>query len=296
MNGVGHVLSGVGEPMTDDEPYGFNLSPDFAPWWKQIPGAYGEETRTRRTPERGEAFVAKDNIHPSWPVTKGNDERNLRSSFTGKPIKQLPHRNYPGSFPHGWVDYNDLYAATGPERGPRPSGWESAPRYADEKARAIEAAMPSPWASEENMVYDISGFGDLASAMGHHGFGHLGLYVPPSVSTAIASQATTAALEAATPSLAMQISSAVVDFGSSSAALYLQQREMERQRAAERTRLALEAQRLELLRKQAAAAGVPFRPTSGVGLGTVALAGGGVVAIAALVYALTRGKRKGGRR
>jgi hypothetical protein len=306
-----HELAGLGEPQTDDpmdQDFGINLTPGFAPWWKQVPPPKGmpqsAATGARAKPSRGELFRAKDAYRESFPYTPSMDARDLPSSDTQEPLKQLPHRDYPGSFPHRWIDYRDLYPATGPEQGPTPSGWEPAPMLSHEEMRAVNAAMPGPWASPEDMAQDISGikgFGSLHEAFtaGRRVRG-MGQLVPSSVTTAIAGQAmqagATAAAQGATPSTTAQIISSVVDFGSSAASLYLQQRQIEQQREAERKARALEAQRLALLQQQAAAAGVPFRPPpseGGIGTGTIVGAAAGVAVLGTLVYILTR---KGGRR
>ena len=295
----------VGLPPDDllDQDSAAGLARNWAPWWHPMPAArapVGPVPRQGR-PERGEAYIARADRRASRPLTWSSDERNLPSPFTGKPLRRYPVRAYPGSFPHGWIDHADLRPAAGPEDRsmPSPPGW-APPVAIDEERRAVDAALPGPWVAEEAMANDISGFGfgSLHDAfMGGPRLGDLGqAAIPTSVTSAIAGQAlqagATAAAQGATPSLTQQIVNSVVDFGSSAASLYLQQREMERRRQEERRLRALEAQRLAA---QAAAAGVPFRPVSadgGIGVGTVAGSGAGVLALGALAYALTRKGRR----
>jgi hypothetical protein len=299
-----HELAGLGEPQTDDPmdaDFGINLSPGFAPWWKQIPPPdmpQSAATGARARPARGELFRAKDAYRESMPVTPDNDARDLPSSFTGKPLKQLPHRDYPGSFPHGWMDYGRLYAATGPEQGPTPSGWEPAPMLSREEMRAVDATLPGPWSSPEDMVQDISGFGSLREAfIGRPRMGGMGqLMVPPSVTSSLAATASTEAAKAAAagakPSETAQIISSIVDFGSSAASIYLQQQEIERRKKEEARLRELERQRLELerqrLQQQATAMGVPVPQPGGIGTGTIVGAAAGVALLGTLVYILTR--------
>jgi hypothetical protein len=255
MNGVaGHVpvarpgVAGLGQSDVD-----WNLTPDWwmteavAPWWRRPALRPGETTRTRRTPEGGEERAVPTADRASWPLTPSNDERNVPSAFTGRPLRRLPKQTYPGSYPHGWIPYEDLTGRVDVEAAPMPSGWLPPQRLSEEEARAVQAGFPAPWAPPEAMAYDVSGFGDLAAAMGAARLSGLGVYVPPSVSTAIASEATAAAAQEAakgsTWDTIAKVTSAVTDFGSSAAALYLQKREIDRQRLEEeRRRAALAAQ------------------------------------------------------
>jgi len=140
------------------------LDPKYAPWWIQPPLRPGEITTYRRTPAGGEVSIQQTADREGMPLTPSNDERNLPSSWTGKPLKRLPAQNYPGSYPHGWIPYEQVRAAVGPEMGPRPFGWHPAP----EMNSGIDAAAPVPYSSEDQMVYDISGFSSLHDVGGLH--------------------------------------------------------------------------------------------------------------------------------
>jgi hypothetical protein len=179
MNGVGRVmkrrisnpprlsLSDIvpsdANPISTDElgmdPKG--LSPNYAPWWVQPPLRPGEVDTQRATPTPGETRDAYSAYRRSSPLTPSNDARDLTNSFTGKPLRQLPRHNYPGSFPHTWIPYEDLQVATGPEMGPTPPGWAPVPSSAQLQARAENGGQPVPWVAEDSMTHDISGFSSL---------------------------------------------------------------------------------------------------------------------------------------
>jgi hypothetical protein len=137
------------------------LSPNYAPWWTQLPLEPGEVTTQRGTPTPGEARIARSAYWKSSPLTPNNDARDLPVSFTGKPLQQLPRQNYPGSFPHTWMPYEDQIPATGPEMGPQPSGWSPIPGSSQGQAAAENGGQPVPWVAEDQMTHDISGFASL---------------------------------------------------------------------------------------------------------------------------------------
>lgn len=203
---IRHELSGLGQ-ANGNWAYPARVPPRIGP---------NEFWTKRRLPEPGETWAA-DHTYPSKPMTPQNDERNLPDSETQLPILQLPRRDYPGSYPHGWIDYEDMAAALGPDLPPIPPGWLRPMNAAGEKQRAIDAAMPTPWSSPERMARDISGMGGLAAVVGAS--------VPSdavvgAAAGAVATQAAQAQAAGAPSSIVNQI----VEFGSSVAALYLQKR------------------------------------------------------------------------
>lgn len=235
-----HELRGLGQPQTDHDEFGFDLSPTFAPWWKEIPGRKDDWIRTRRTPERGELFKAQDAYRPAWPTTPSNDERNLPTP-SGKPLVRLEVRKFTRTFPHTTIDYSQLSPQVGPEDTPMPSGWMPPPRFDDEEARAVNAVVGSPAAYPEDMTTDISGFGSLHEAFfGNYMADIPGIVVslddPPAqaATAAVAQQAAAAQAAGAAPSVVAEI----INFGSQAASLYLQQRAIEKAKAAQPSLLA----------------------------------------------------------
>ena len=292
-------LSDMGQPDTVHDDFGLDLSVNYAPWWTELPIPKGlprtNPTGARANLEPGQTYRATDSYRPAIPMTPNNDERNLPSSFTQQPIKQLPHQNYPGSYPHGWIPYEELSPQVFPDTPPRPSGWVGAPKLSDEKKRAIDAVHPEPWLPDEFQVYDVSGFGSLQGAMrGMRGMHGMGVIVPPSVTAAVANDAMKAGADAAaaggTASDVEKAIAAVVDIGSQAAALYMQKRAMDEQ--------------ADLLKKQQAAIQNANRgpmtatlpPTSGSSYTTPLVIGGGLALAAALAAVLLSKKKKGGRR
>ena len=297
-------LSDMGQPDSVQDDFGMDLSVNYDPWWTEPQIPKGGMPRTNPTGARanlqpGETYRATDSYRPAQPMTPNNDERNLPSSYTQAPIKQLPHQNYPGSFPHGWIPYEELSPQVFPDTPPRPSGWVGIPKLSDEKKRAIDAVHPEPWLPDEFQVYDVSGgFGSLQGAMhGMHGMRGMGVIVPPSVTTAVANDAMKAGAEAAaagaTPSDVEKAIAAVIDIGSQAGALYLQKRAMDEQ--------------ADLLKKQQAAAAAQqavnrgpatatLPPSGGSSLTTPLVIGGGLALAATIAALLLSKKKKGGRR
>jgi hypothetical protein len=235
-----------GTPTSEDDlgldPKG--LSPNYAPWWVQPRLKSDEVTTQRGTPTPGETRKAYSADHPAFPMTPSNDARDLPNSYTGKPLRQLPRRNYPGDFPHTWIPYEDLQNATGPEMGPTQPGYAPIPSEAQMRARASDGGAPVPWVAEDHMTHDISGFSSL-SQLGQNGWlrhvmgqrvrgrmvAHLkgmgdipGMVVdldapaPAAAVNAVTNQAVTAAAAGASPDTITQI----IDFGSKAATLALQ--------------------------------------------------------------------------
>ena len=154
-----HELRGMGQ--WDNDEFGLDLTPNVAPWWQEPPIPKGlprtNPTGARANFEPVETYRATDAYRPSEPFTPSNDERNLPSSWTQEPLKQLPKRNFNVSFPHGWIPYDEVQAVIGPDTPPRPSGWATAPLLSQEKARAIDAVHPEPWMPDDLQVYDAIG-------------------------------------------------------------------------------------------------------------------------------------------
>ena len=179
LNDMGDSIS---NPM-DNSDLGLDpkgLDPNYAPWWTQLPLNPGEVTTQRATPAPGEARVAHTAYWKSTPLTPNNDARDLPMSFTGKKMQQLPRQNYPGSFPHTWMPYEDQIPAVGPEMGPQPPGWTPIPGASSLQARAENGGQPVPWVAEDQMTHDISGYASLhdigriqVGQRLHHRPGHL---------------------------------------------------------------------------------------------------------------------------
>lgn len=228
---VKHELHGfLGQPQTDDPDFGFNLSPDFSPWWKQMPSpdvVQSASTGARRTPPPGQLLNAKTAYRESYPLTVSNDERNLPTP-SGQPLLRLKGEKFTRVFPHTEIDYADLRPQVFPEMGPTPSGWMAPPRIADEEARAVNAVVGAPAAYPEDMTTDISGFGSLHDAfMGRMGQGGVpGMIVSldqpttQAATSAVTQQVAAAKAAGASPSEIEQI----IQMGAQAAALYLQQR------------------------------------------------------------------------
>lgn len=224
MNGAGSVLR-VDMPIRKDEYF-----------------------RTRRTLEPGEVY--KSDV--TWPVklmTRSHSERNL--PIMGRPMRRLPIRPFTTNFPHKWIDYEDMDVALGPDTPPRPLGWQRPLSRKTEQDRALEAASPSPWSPEERMVYDISGFGNLTSAMS--GMGQWGMLSRQPKTEAeeaaekVATEAATAAAEKVKkeqPSAWTVIGGKVIDFASSVASFWLQKKQLDAMRSMQKKDL--EMQRLKL--------------------------------------------------
>lgn len=161
--GLSDVVPDMQNPVSEDDlgqdPKG--LRPDYGTDWIQPPLRKDEVDTQRGTPPPGQYRRAYSAYRASSPVTPDNDARDLTNSFTGKPLRQLPRRNYPGQFPHTWIPYEELRPAVGPEMGPTPSGWAATPTERDLRARAENGGQPVPWVAEDNMTHDISGFASL---------------------------------------------------------------------------------------------------------------------------------------
>jgi hypothetical protein len=246
---LSHLADSDQQPQSGDDdmqltPRG--LDPNYAPWWIQPPLKKDEITTYRRTPAPGQLSIQQTADRPGYPMTPSNDARDLPSSYTGKPLKTLPRRDFASEYPHGWIPYEEVRVATGPEMGPTPPGWAQAPRWGSERERAMDAAFPVPYSSEDQMTYDISGFSSLhqlnglgalsnaihqrvRSRMAAHmsGLGEADLSTavvdldapaPAAAAAAVTQQATQAAQAGASPNVVSQI----IDFGAKAAVITLQ--------------------------------------------------------------------------
>jgi hypothetical protein len=146
------------------------LGDDAAAERVMIRAQAGEPMRTRRSVEPGELFVSKGGYRGAWPYTPSGDERIL--PVFGKPTPILPVQAYPGSYPHGWISYEDMKMDVSSEMGPTPSGWVEPNYVSSEKAAAKEWAMPFPWSAPENQSRDVSGLG----LMSLNGLGRFGRF------------------------------------------------------------------------------------------------------------------------
>lgn len=146
------------------------LGDDAAAERVMIRAQAGEPMRTRRSVEPGELFVSKGGYRGAWPYTPSGDERIL--PVFGKPTPILPVQAYPGSYPHGWIPYEDMKMDVSSEMGPTPSGWVEPNYVSNEKAAAKEWAMPFPWSAPENQSRDVSGLG----LMSMNGLGRFGRF------------------------------------------------------------------------------------------------------------------------
>lgn len=146
--------------LTDD----WDLTGDIGTDWIEPKYAPGTRIRTRKNLEPGDTFTDKEGFLRPMPMTEGNDERDLDSSFTGKPYSGLPRQDYPGTFPHTTIPYEDRKVFVSPEIGPTPSGLMPMDKLANEEERAIQAAMPFPAASPEEMARDMSGLSGRIAA------------------------------------------------------------------------------------------------------------------------------------
>jgi len=229
-----HDVAGLGQPQTDDPDFGFNLSPNFAPWWKDMPlpkVVQSASTGAARTPPGGELLNTRTAYRESYPLTVSNDERNLPTP-SGKPLLRLKGEKFTRVFPHTTIDYSDLRPQVFPDIGPTPPGWVSPPRYGQEEARAVNAIVGAPAAYPEDMTTDISGFGSLHEAfVGGYGMHDVpGIVVslddPPAkaATAAVTQQAAAAKAAGASPSEIEQI----IAMGSQAAALYLQARAIQK--------------------------------------------------------------------
>lgn len=259
MNGVGHHRRGVGYSPVRAQVPGVRIPPTYAPWWKEIPGPKGVPIRTRRNLEPGQLWKS-DEDRPSYPFTPNNDARDLPEAFTGKPLRQLPRRQFTVDFPHTWIPYEEMHVATGPEMGQTIPGWEPIPWLGDEKAKAVRAAMPSPWVAPEAMAYDVSGMGYMPGYLqpggmyyygepGLQGLGQLvSLYPLSGVSQIAAQEGAKAEAAGKSPSAIESIIGGVLSVGTTAYSLYQQKRENDRIKKAEdrrkaQERLAAEAHR-----------------------------------------------------
>lgn len=297
-----------------------NLTPDWretgniAPWWRQPALKPGQVTTVRRKMEPGQVYKATDAYRASLPMTPSMDARDLPSSWTSRPLLQFPRRNYPGSFPHKWIPYEKMYAATGPDRPPRPPGWAPIPPYAGEEERAISAALPLPWADEQNMAHDISGFGDLASAMGSG----LGQTPAATAREAFIKECMAKGMPRSTcegewdrgGTTQQPWYTQAIGFASQAYQLYAQEQALDAAKKAEERRQRLEAARLANERAALAAAAAQtmpsavaaeFRPPAAapsfgtyavVGLGALALIGGGIFAFKGRAAPRARPRRR----
>lgn len=250
LNGKARRINGLaGNPQVP----GVNIPPDYAPWWKQVKPR-GFNTTVRRNLEPGQLFIDKAEQYPPWPWTPNNDARDLPEAFTGKPLQQLPRRQFTVDFPHTWIDYAQLRPQVGPEMGQQPSGWEPIPQLSAQRAEAMAAAMPSPWVAPERMVYDISGLAGFLGMLGQDEWDSSKLVT--SLSTEATDAGTAAAKAGASPGTVTQIINGVVEFGSLAASLYLQKRQIDQIKKAderERRRQALAAQAATVLPADVAA-------------------------------------------
>lgn len=227
---VRHELAGFGQPQTDDseEQFGFNLDPDFAPWWKTMPlpqVVQSASTGAQATPPGGQLRTARSGYRESYPLTESNDERNLPTP-SGKPLLRLKGEKFTRVYPHTEIDYADLRPQVFPEIGPTPQGWVSPPRYGEEEARAMNAVVGAPAAYPESMTTDISGFSSLHAAfMGQipgmvTSYDQLNTPEAKAATDAVAKQVADAKAAGATPSDIEKI----IQMGAQAAALYLQSR------------------------------------------------------------------------
>lgn len=286
LNGLGKWFDPAKETFTKDLMLTseWELTPDIAPWWIEPPTSPGDVVKYRRNLEPGELYKASTGYRPSRPLTPSNDERNLPSSWTQQPLRQLPHQKFPGSYPHKRIPYEEVRRALSPESGPQLPGWMPPPRIDVEEERAVAAALPHPWSSPEEGVYDISGFSDFTElSCPDRG---VGVYVPSSLSPtkeAVATEAVKKAVQeyAATPWYAQAL-----DTAAGAAALYLQSRQLDiAKKEEERRRQALAAQAQTMLGARAASVVVPAEKPFPV---TPLLIGLGVLAALGLGYAALR--------
>jgi len=221
-----HDVDGLGQPQTDDPDFGFNLSPNFAPWWKDMPlpkVVQSASTGAARTPPGGELLNARTAYRESYPLTVSNDERNLPTP-SGKPLLRLKGEKFTRVFPHTTIDYSDLRPQVFQDIGPTPPGWMAPPRLDREEARAINAVVGAPAAYPEDMTTDISGFGSLHEAfMGQipgmvTSYDQLNTPSGQAATAAVTQQVAQAKAAGASPSEIEQI----IAMGSQAAALYLQ--------------------------------------------------------------------------
>lgn len=227
-----HDVAGLGQPQTDDPDFGFNLSPNFAPWWKNMPlpkVVQSASTGAARTPPGGELFNARTAYRESYPLTVSNDERNLPTP-SGKPLLRLKGEKFTRVFPHTTIDYSELRPQVFPDIGPTPPGWVSPPRYDQEEMRAVNAVVGSPAAYPEDMTTDISGFGSLHEAfMGQipgmvTSYDQLNTPAGQAATSAVTQQVAQAKAAGASPSEIEQI----IAMGAQAAALYLQARTIQK--------------------------------------------------------------------
>jgi hypothetical protein len=146
-NPTAKILYGIGE---DEEPSSDRV---------MIQPKAGEAIRSRGDDvDAGEVYVSRRGHRKAWPYTPSNDERSLPKAG-GEPSPILPIQRFPGSYPHGWIDYEKMRQDVSTEMGPVPSGWEEPIYVSDETAATKEWAMPSPWTAPEMMSRDVSGWG-----------------------------------------------------------------------------------------------------------------------------------------
>ncbi len=237
MNGVGSLMrrrispnhrttlsafGDAGDTMPDDlglDPQG--LRPNYGTDWIQPPLKKDEVTTQRGTPTPGETRKAYSADRPSFPMTPSNDARDLTNSFTGRPMSRMARRDFTTQFPHTWMPYEELKAATGPEMGPTPPGWAPIPTAAQLRRRSQETDIPVPWVAEDHMTHDISGLRGFASI--HDIPGMVVSLDDPGVQAAagaVQKQADAAKAAGASPDVVNQ----VIDVAAKAAALALQAR------------------------------------------------------------------------
>ena len=239
---------------------------------------------TRAVPEPGGLWLSTK-TWPSTPMTLDADARSMPYQYNINPA--LPIRDFSTAFPHTWINYEDMFPAVYPDEPPMPSGYAPAPYAANELRRAIDVAMPTPWAAEEKMTHDISGFGSLGEAAGlGQPWGPL-ISISPTATAGATDAVKKEAEEAKAAGEPASVITGILNFGAQVGALYLQKRaldeqmdEAKRQRASQ-----LEIERLKLqqqqLAVQAARAGAgsqvvnDMKPSDGV---SPWLVGGGAVA------------------
>lgn len=246
----------------------------------------GEFWTHRGVPEPGETWKTPGS-RPAWPMTPDNDPRFLPKY--GKPMIVLRKENYPGSYPHKWIPYEDVRSSARPDLPPMPQGWWAPQYQSKEEARAINAGMPSPAAPEEGMVYDVSGFSSMEGAV--YGIGQISPGAASAVAQAAAAPVAQAAKDAQAAGASPSFVESIIQFGSAAAALYIQKRQMDAQQELAKRQAAAQA---AMLASQAKASGVPFQvekpwyESPGVLIG-------GAVAVAGIGYAVIKSLSKKGR-
>lgn len=304
MNGVsGAMLSNLSAPLTIEIDHvdlktrfthaaglGQPENPDYADLdygWRfdrtEPPVPRDHYVAFRRRVEKGETYRS-DEAWPPNPLTPSHDERNL-PTVRGTPLRQLPVQDYPGSYPHDWVPYEEMTRAVGPDLPPVPPGWAAPYALDAERSRAVQAAMPSPAAGREHMARDVSGFVGQISPE----FVPFAPAISPADQSAATAAATNAVIQNAPPDATAATINKLIDVAASAGSLYLQQKAIQDAKdreteAAARQQAALAARARQM--------GVPYRPPERpfyespvfIVLAAAAAAGGGYLLL-----------RKGGR-